>query len=120
MVQASVSPPVPHWELGIGSIACHAWNKDRTQIAVSPSNNEIHIFEKSGDCWRSIHILTEHDLLITGIDWAPDTNRIVSCSHDKNAFVWTFDPKQGQWKPELVWIRTKSGSNLCKVVTKRK
>uniref|UniRef100_A0A915M4A8 Arp2/3 complex 41 kDa subunit n=1 Tax=Meloidogyne javanica TaxID=6303 RepID=A0A915M4A8_MELJA len=76
------------------------------EIAVSPSNNEIHIFEKSGDCWRSIHILSEHDLLITGIDWAPDTNRIVSCSHDKNAFVWTFDPKQGQWKPELVWIRT--------------
>nr|CAD2173191.1 unnamed protein product [Meloidogyne enterolobii] len=119
MVQASVSPPVPHWELGIGSIACHAWNKDRTQIAVSPSNNEIHIFEKSGDCWRSIHILTEHDLLITGIDWAPDTNRIVSCSHDKNAFVWTFDPKQGQWKPELVWIRTNRAATCVKWSPKR-
>lgn len=114
MVQASVSPPVPHWELGIGSIACHAWNKDKTQIAVSPSNNEIHIFEKSGVSWRSIHILTEHDLLITGIDWAPDTNRIVSCSHDKNAFVWTFDPKQGQWKPELVWIRTTRAATCVK------
>jgi len=45
---------------------------------------------------------------------APDTNRIVSCSHDKNAFVWTFDPKQGQWKPELVWIRTNRAATCVK------
>ncbi|KAF7632532.1 hypothetical protein Mgra_00008047 [Meloidogyne graminicola] len=114
MVQASTSPPVPHWELGIGSISCHAWNKDRTMLAVSPSNNEIHVFEKSGVSWRSIHILTEHDLLVTGLDWAPETNRIVSCSHDKNAFVWTFDSAQSQWKPELVWIRINRAATCVK------
>lgn len=39
------------------------------ELAVSPSNNEIHIFEKNGTTWRSLHVLREHDLLITGLDW---------------------------------------------------
>lgn len=41
-------------------------------------------------------------MLCLGIDWAPNTNRIVTCSQDKNAFVWTFD--KGVWKPELVLV----------------
>ena len=44
--------------------------KKFTELAVSPANNEIHIFEKSGATWRSIHVLKEHDLLITGLDWS--------------------------------------------------
>ncbi len=26
--------------------------------------------------------------MISGIDWQPDTNQIVTCSHDRNVFVW--------------------------------
>lgn len=26
-----MSSPVPNWELGVGPISCHAWNKDRTR-----------------------------------------------------------------------------------------
>lgn len=95
--------PVQHWNLEIGPITCHAWNKDRTQLAVSPSNNEIHIFQWQLGQWKLLHILKEHDLMITGIDWAPNTNRIVSCSQDKNAFVWTWNGNE--WKPELVLVR---------------
>ncbi|ETN85297.1 WD domain, G-beta repeat protein, partial [Necator americanus] len=85
-----------------GPITCHAWNKDRTQVAVSASSNEIHIFAWRNGDWVNTATLTEHDLPVTGLDWAPNTNRIVSCSRDKNAFVWTFEADKGTWKPELV------------------
>ena len=47
--------------------------------------------------------MEEHDQLVTGIDWAPKTNRIVTCGQDRNAYVWRFD--NGVWKPTLVILR---------------
>lgn len=41
---------------------------------------------------------------MTGIDWAPKTNRLVSCSEDRNAYVWTYQA-EGVWKPTLVILR---------------
>jgi len=49
------------------------------------------------------HKLTEHDQVVTGIDWGKKTNRIVSCSEDRNAYVWTW--KDNTWKPTLVILR---------------
>eukprot|EP00952_Eustigmatos_sp_NYUAD-ZCMA_P004812 21090-Eustigmatos_ZCMA.PRE.1 len=40
--------------------------------------------------WTREHVLTEHDLLISSVDWSPAHNKIVTCSHDRNAFVWTY------------------------------
>ncbi|VDM53421.1 unnamed protein product [Angiostrongylus costaricensis] len=104
--------PVQHWNMGIGPITCHAWNKDRTQVAVSASSNEIHIFAWRNGEWVNTFTLSEHDLPVTGIDWAPNTNRIVSCSRDKNAFVWTFD--NSVWKPELVLVRFQRAATCVK------
>ncbi|VDP54029.1 unnamed protein product [Heligmosomoides polygyrus] len=117
--------PVLHWNLGIGPITCHAWNKDRTldvsddlltafdlEIAVSASSNEICIFTWRNGDWVNTFTLAEHDLPVTGLDWAPNTNRIVSCSRDKNAFVWTFD--KGVWKPELVLVRFQRAATCVK------
>ncbi|KAI1726979.1 actin-related protein 2/3 complex subunit 1A [Ditylenchus destructor] len=107
--------PVQHWDLGIGPISCHSWNKDKTQLAASASNNIIHIFERqTNGSWKEIHVLKEHDLLITGLDWASNTNRIVSCSQDKNAFVWTFDIATNVWKPELVLVRSNRAATSVK------
>lgn len=39
----------------------------------------------------------------TGIDWAPESNRIVTCGTDRNAYVWTL--KGRMWKPTLVILR---------------
>jgi actin related protein 2/3 complex subunit 1A/1B len=50
-------------------------------------------------------VLTEHDLLVSSIDWSPVTDKIVSCSHDRNAFVWTYDRGTNTWKPSLVILR---------------
>ncbi|VDN27047.1 unnamed protein product [Gongylonema pulchrum] len=59
-----------------------------------------------------MELLAEHDLPITGLDWAPKTNRIVSCAQDKNAFVWTFDGSH--WKPELVILRMHRAATCIK------
>ncbi|KAJ3043682.1 hypothetical protein HDV00_004455 [Rhizophlyctis rosea] len=84
-------------------ITCHAFNKDRTQVALSPNNHEVQIWSKSGNGWTLSHTLSEHDKLVTSIDWAPNTNRIVSCSQDRNAYVWSWDGRE--WKPTLVLLR---------------
>uniref|UniRef100_A0A7N9C9T4 Actin related protein 2/3 complex subunit 1B n=1 Tax=Macaca fascicularis TaxID=9541 RepID=A0A7N9C9T4_MACFA len=84
-------------------ISCHAWNKDRSQIAICPNNHEVHIYEKSGAKWTKVHELKEHNGQVTGIDWAPESNRIVTCGTDRNAYVWTL--KGRTWKPTLVILR---------------
>jgi len=40
---------------------------------------------------------------VTAIDWAPNTNRIVSCSQDRNAYC--FVQEEGRWHPTLVILR---------------
>jgi len=86
-----------------GCISCHAWNADGTKVALSPNNNEILIFSKSPKGYELEHTLKEHDQVITGIDWSHATNQIVSCSHDRNAYVWTLEG--AVWKPVLVILR---------------
>lgn len=102
------NPPVP--------VTCFAYNKDRSQIAVSPNSNEVHIYKKSGNGWedKPSYVLTEHDKLVTGIDWAPNSNRIVSCSQDRNAYVWTWDDTKKDWKPVLVILRINRAATQVK------
>uniref|UniRef100_A0A0K0ECJ4 Actin-related protein 2/3 complex subunit n=1 Tax=Strongyloides stercoralis TaxID=6248 RepID=A0A0K0ECJ4_STRER len=104
---------------GIGPISCHAWNADKTQLAVSASS-VIYIYSievkenKNTIDYCLLHTLLEHDLAITGLDWGSKTNRIVSCSQDKNAFVWTFDKNTNTWKPELVLVRINRAATCIK------
>jgi len=42
---------------------------------------------------------------VTGIDWGKTTNRIVSCSQDRNAYVWSWEKEKNTWKPALVILR---------------
>lgn len=44
-------------------------------------------------------------MVVSGIDWSPIHNMIVSCSHDRNAFVWKYEPTERKWKPSLVLLR---------------
>jgi actin related protein 2/3 complex subunit 1A/1B len=44
----------------------------------------------------------QHDFLVSGIDWHPVTNKIVTCSHDRNAFVWNLDAAKDEWKATVV------------------
>lgn len=58
-----------------------------SEIAVTPNNQEIRIYQldKSANDWALLDTLNKHDLRVTGIDWAPKTNRIVTCS-EVNSF----------------------------------
>ncbi|KAK9686278.1 WD domain, G-beta repeat [Popillia japonica] len=94
-------------------ITCHAWNKSRTQIALSPNNHEVHIYERNGSDWKLLDILNQHDLRVMGIDWGPNTNRIVTCAVDRNAYVWT-QGEDKKWKPTLVLLRINRAATCVK------
>ncbi|KAJ1965964.1 ARP2/3 actin-organizing complex subunit Sop2 [Dipsacomyces acuminosporus] len=86
-------------------VTSHSFNHDKSQVAICPNSNEVHIYARNGTQWALLHVLKEHDLLVTCVDWAPRTNRIVTCSQDKNAYVWTLDEAANIWKPTLVHLR---------------
>ncbi|KAL1502380.1 hypothetical protein ABEB36_007527 [Hypothenemus hampei] len=94
-------------------ITCHAWNKDRTQIAFSPNNCEVEVYKRNGHDWKLLDTLNQHDLRVMGIDWAPNTNRIVTCAADRNAYVWSQD-SNGKWKPTLVLLRINRAATCVK------
>jgi len=90
-------------------ITCHSFSADHKQVAVSLNSNDAQIFTRQGAASAPTETLAEHDKLITSIDWAPNSNRIVTASQDRNAYVWqqTPDPTTGKliWKPTLVLLR---------------
>jgi len=90
-------------ELGIQPITCFAFNKDRTKLAFSPNDYTVHIFKMVGKKWEPEDVLKEHGQRVTGMDWAPESNRLVTCGADRNAYVWTL--QDGKWKPTLVILR---------------
>ncbi|KAM0752563.1 WD40 repeat-like protein [Meredithblackwellia eburnea MCA 4105] len=88
----------------------HGFNADRSQVAISPNTNQVQIFSKGNSSnspsgWELQTTLQDHDKLVTSIDWAPTTNRIVTCSQDRNAYVWNLSPTTGVWVPTLVLLR---------------
>ncbi|CAD6885519.1 unnamed protein product [Tilletia laevis] len=93
--------------LSLGPLTAHAFNGDRTQVAVSPNSHEVLIYNLNRDTntWVLAHTLAEHDKLVTGIDWAHTSNRLVTCAQDRNAYVWTFSDAEATWKPTLVLLR---------------
>jgi len=100
------------YQFGVEPVTCHAWNKDQTQLAISPNNMEVHIYGLSGGQWVKQHTLAEHTQRVTGIDWAPQSNRIVTCGVDRNAYVWTFDGTK--WEPVLVILRINRAATCVK------
>ena len=88
-------------------ITCHAWNADRTMVAVCPNSNVVNIYRvpaSADDPWERVATLAEHDALVTDVAWAPKTNRILTTSQDRNAYVWNVEAN-GEWKPMLVILR---------------
>jgi len=99
--------------LALGTaITAHAFNKDGTRLALCPNSNEVVIYRKNGNEWKAEVTLKEHDSLVTGIDWAAGTNKIVTCSQDRNAYVWTEDSEG--WHPALVILRLTRGCTQVK------
>jgi len=94
-----------------GCVTCHAWDADANVLAWSPNNNELHIGDPSGN---TTQVMLEHDQVIMSVDWAPKSNRIVTASQDRNAYVWTYDEKEKQWMPTLVILRINRAATCVK------
>ena len=97
-------------------ISCVAFNKDFTQVALSKKDNLIYIYSikdiMKPDTWKLLYTLDSHFQYISGLDWCPKTNRLLSCSYDKTSFVWEFSDKK--WNPNNVVATTKLGYLCCK------
>jgi actin related protein 2/3 complex subunit 1A/1B len=94
------------------AITCHCWNGDRSKLAISPNNNEVHIYAKKAGKWEIENRLTEHTSRVTGIDWAPKSGSLVTCGADRNAYVWKF--QDGVWHPVLVILRINRAATVVK------
>jgi hypothetical protein len=51
-----------------------------SEVALSPNNHEVHIYQRTDSDWKLVDVLNQHELRVTGIDWALKTNRIVTCA----------------------------------------
>ncbi|CAL8090577.1 unnamed protein product [Calicophoron daubneyi] len=90
--------------IGNDALVSHAYNAKRTEMAISVNSSVVYILSipiLPGAKYQIIDVLREHTALVTSIDWAPKTDRIVTCSADRNAYVWT-KQSDGKWKPTLV------------------
>lgn len=95
------APQVNH--LFHAPISDHSFSADRNTLAVTRDNN-VELYQKSGNGFRLADELRGHDKTITGVDIAPRSGRIVTSSQDRNAYVW--EPSStGEWKPTLVLLR---------------
>eukprot|EP01016_Furgasonia_blochmanni_P034591 TRINITY_DN3756_c0_g1_i1.p1 TRINITY_DN3756_c0_g1~~TRINITY_DN3756_c0_g1_i1.p1 ORF type:complete len:271 (-),score=44.27 TRINITY_DN3756_c0_g1_i1:427-1239(-) len=90
-------------------VICHAVSPDGTLLAASIKGENLVEIYKIGDHsypnrWELAYQLTEHNDRIAAIDWSKK-NQILTCSYDRNIFVWKLDEKAKKWRPELVLIK---------------
>lgn len=93
-------------------ITCYAQSGSADKLALSPNNNLVYIYRLQDSSWVEESVLSQHDLRVTSIDWAPKTDRIVTCSADRNAYVWI--QSDGIWKPTLVLLRINRAATCVK------
>ncbi|OAP62175.1 hypothetical protein AYL99_04378 [Fonsecaea erecta] len=84
-------------------IADHSFSADRQTLAVARENN-VELYHRSGSKFALKDELKGHDKTVTSVDIAPNSGMIVTCSQDRNAYVWEPAPS-GEWKPTLVLLR---------------
>ena len=93
----------------LNGISVFCFNKDYTKCALSQKDNKIYIYKTpdifKSSTWEIEHILDIHVLYVSCIDWNHKTNKILSCSFDKTAFVWEF--KNNKWEPTNIVITSK-------------
>ena len=93
----------------LNGISVFCFNKDFTKCALSQKDSKIYIYKTPDifktSTWELEHTLDSHVLYVSCIDWNHKTNRILSCSFDKTAFVWEFN--NNKWIPSNIVINSK-------------
>lgn len=96
-----MAPPEIH-HLFHNPIADHSFSADRNTLAVA-RESKVELYDRVGSAFKLKDELKGHDKTVTGVDIAPNTGRIVTCSQDRNALVW--EPSPSGYKPTLVLLR---------------
>jgi actin related protein 2/3 complex subunit 1A/1B len=73
-----MAPPEVH-HLFNQPIADHSFSADRKTLAVARDVN-IELYQRSGSKFQLKDELTGHDKTVTGVDIAPKSGKIVTCS----------------------------------------
>jgi len=92
------------------AVSCHALSKDEQLLALCPNTEDILIFRLQGEEFQRAHVLSKHTQRVTGLAWSCN-GRLVSCSEDRQAFVWEPDDTVG-WRSVLVELRAPRAA-LC-------
>lgn len=71
------TPQVHH--LFHSPIADHSFSSDRKSLAVARDNN-VELYQTSGNKFSLTDELKGHEKTVTGVDIAPNSGRIVTCS----------------------------------------
>jgi actin related protein 2/3 complex subunit 1A/1B len=98
-------------------ISAYAWNSDCSKIALCPgTSREIWIFKTNGTMdttkWLRTQVSTEHLNPISGLDWHPTTDKLLSCSIDRGAIVWTAGADD-KLIPGLCMIKESKANTAC-------
>ena len=56
------------------------------EFAISPNNTEVHIYTKKAGKWEVEHRLQEHGSRVTGMDWGPKNDCLVTCGAVSSEF----------------------------------
>ncbi|KAK1143797.1 ARP2/3 actin-organizing complex subunit Sop2 [Aspergillus melleus] len=94
------APEVHH--LFHNPIADHSFSSDKNTLAVARDSN-VELYQRAGNKFSLTDELKGHEKIVTGVDIAPNSGRIVTCSQDRNAYVW--ERTASGWKPTLVLLR---------------
>ncbi|GMM28536.1 Arc40 protein [Martiniozyma asiatica (nom. inval.)] len=91
-------------------IASHCFSADRSHLAIT-QGNDVLLYNMSITPPKLVATLKHHDKPITCVDIAAD-GKIVTCSQDRNALVWT--PVNGEYKQTLVLLRINRAATVVR------
>lgn len=74
-----MAPPEAH-QLFHNPIADHSFSADKQTLAVA-RDTRVELYGRSGNGFKLKDELKGHDKTVTGVDVAPNSGRIVTCSH---------------------------------------
>lgn len=95
----------------IEGISHLVFNKDYTQCALSKKDNKIYLYHTPNPTdyttWTLYDTLKTHSQYVSGLDWNPITERLISASYDKTSIIWSYEEER--WGGEYVVATTKVG-----------
>ncbi|EKX42539.1 hypothetical protein GUITHDRAFT_159843 [Guillardia theta CCMP2712] len=95
------------------ALSCIAVSHDGRFFAYCPQTSKVLVSEYKDGEFRLVKELAQHDQLVTSIEFAPSSYNLLTCSQDRNAYVWDFG-KDNEWNPTLVHLRIHRAATYCK------